>query len=268
MTNKERTNLIKYTLILVTLITVGFIIYFYISNFLITYKEFYEITSENIWKYLLYAFLKIIATPLGWIDVLLLLFAVYIYNPKKMKEVDNRSRLDNAKDISNEVYDKFKINKENFKEYLFNRFVEIQNIWQKEDNTKLQALVGEDIYNSYIEEININKNRKRKEVIDNISLIENKVLNIREENGIVLVNVYLKISTYNYLIDDNGNIINGYNDKKCELEFLLSFESITKFKKCPHCGAELEKRTICEYCGSIMESDYILTTMERIKGEK
>lgn len=268
MTNKQRINLIKYTLLFVTLITVGFIIYFYASGFLITYQKFQEITSETLKQYLIYIFLKIIATPLGWIDILMLLFAVYIYNPKKMKEVNNRNILDNAKDVPDDVFVKYDINKGVFKNYLFNKFVEIQNIWQKEDNTKLQVFVGEDIYNSYIEKININKNRKRKEVIDNISLIENKVLNLKEDNGIIMVNVYFKVSAYNYLIDDNGNVINGYNDKKAVLEYLLSFESITSFKKCPHCGAELEKRVICDYCRSIMESDYILTRMERIKGGK
>ena len=185
-----------------------------------------------------------------------------------MKEVNNRNILDNAKDVPDDVFVKYDINKGVFKNYLFNKFVEIQNIWQKEDNIILQALVNEDIYNNYVEEININKNRKRKEVIDNISLIENKVLNLKENKGIIMVNVYFKVSAYNYLIDDNGNVINGYNDKKAVLEYLLSFESITSFKKCPHCGAELEKRVICDYCRSIMESDYILTRMERITGGK
>ena len=54
MTNKQRINLIKYTLLFVTLITVGFIIYFYASGFLITYQKFQEITSETLKQYLIY----------------------------------------------------------------------------------------------------------------------------------------------------------------------------------------------------------------------
>ncbi len=264
MTNKERKNFIKYLLISVFIVTLASIIYFYVSGFLMTYASFYAQTNLGIKKYLEYVFLKIIATPLGWLGLLVVLFALYIYNPKKMKQFEEKEKRENALEISDDKCLKYNINKEKIKERLFNKFLEIESIWQQEDSVNLQFLVSEEVYNKYNEEINKSKISKRKEILKDITLKDSKLLDIKEKYGFLFININLKVLAYNYIINENGILIYGYPNEKVEIEYMLTFKSFTSVEKCPNCAALLENKTICNYCGSFIESDYILEKLERI----
>ena len=81
-----------------------------------------------------------------------------------------------------------------------------------------------------------------------------KIFNIKDENGITNVVVYMSISMYDYVVDEKGKVVRGTDKFKALVEYEMTFVKSTEDKiiKCPNCGAELDIVTggRCQYCRS------------------
>lgn len=140
----------------------------------------------------------------------------------------------------------------------YNTFVEIQNAWSNFDYDKLRELCTDELYNSYVEQLETLKLKMGKNIMSDFNQLITKIIDIKEENGNITLTVYLQVSFYDYVINTkSGDVTRGRNNVKITNNYVMTFvkgsEEITSAGKvCPHCGAPIENITSgeCEYCNS------------------
>ena len=140
----------------------------------------------------------------------------------------------------------------------YNTFVEIQNAWSNFDYDKLRELCTDELYNSYVSQLETLKLKMGKNVMSDFNQLITKIVDIKEENGNITLTVYLQVSFYDYVINSNTGVVTRGNDNiKITNNYVMTFvkgaeevSSVGKF--CPHCGAPIESVTSseCEYCNS------------------
>ncbi len=205
----------------------------------------------------------------GFLIVLFLIVILLIYNPLKSKNKEENDAIDNLKDIPIEELNKLNINIDEFKVETFKLFKDIEQYWINKNDDKLRFLLSEDLYNEYKKEVAVLDFNKQKNIIDNIELLDIKITKLYNEGNDKYADVYLKISLYDYIVDENNNVIRGFNDKKKEDELLLTF-LIKKhlLDKCPYCMAPLDdNKNMCSYCGKLIDNrnEYILSKKEELR---
>ena len=115
----------------------------------------------------------------------------------------------------------------------------------------------------------------QKNIMDDITLIDVKITNMFIKENVITTTAYLKVTTYDYVINENTNkVVRGNKNSKLCIEYILTF---TKNKevidKCPNCGALINQQNIkvCEYCHSKLvtnENDYVLSKKTCINQKK
>ena len=167
----------------------------------------------------------------------------------------------------------FDIAEFNFKAYQI--FYDVQMAWMEFDYDKLKELVTDELYNSYVMQLDALKVKNQKNTMKGFELIESYLYDIKEENGIYIAKVYLSVRFYDYIENSkNGIILRGTADKKIhntyELTFIKTKEDKNNTNICPRCSAPVEGNStgVCEYCKSklINETyDWILSKKEKIR---
>lgn len=202
----------------------------------------------------------------SFIVLLVIFLTVYFLVVKKNVLSLNNSNVGNNqyKDISE---DKLKAILPNLtlaylKKMAFDKFVEIQNAWMEFDYDKIRELCTDELYNSYISQLDILKIKNGKNIMSDYHAIETKITDIVEQNGNVSVTVYMKVSFYDYVIDTNTNAVTrGTKNNKIVNNYVMTFvrskDAINNDITCPNCGAPVTTNTSgeCEYCGSTIVKD-------------
>lgn len=144
----------------------------------------------------------------------------------------------------------------------YNKFVEIQNAWMEFDYDKLRNLCTDELYNSYVSQLEILKMKNGKNVMSNYTANSTKIIDIEEQNGNVTVTVFMNISFYDYVIDTKSNAVTRGTDARMinnnyEMKFVRSKTVENKVHKCPNCGAEITDKASseCKYCHSVIIKD-------------
>ncbi len=140
----------------------------------------------------------------------------------------------------------------------YNTFIEIQNAWSNFDYDKLRELCTDELYNSYVSQLETLKLKMGKNEMTDFNQLITKIIDIKEENGNITLTVYLQVSFYDYVINTNsGAVTRGSDNTKITNNYVMTFikgsdEVSTVGKFCPHCGAPIENVTSgeCEYCNS------------------
>lgn len=161
------------------------------------------------------------------------------------------------------------------KEMVYNKFVNIQNAWMEFDYDKLRELCTDELYNTYVSQLNVLKVKKGKNIMSDFVTKFSYITDVVIENNLYVVKAILRIEFYDYVIDTTNNkvtrgtkntkITNTYN-----LEFVKSVkDNKSKIDKCPNCGAKIDVVTSaeCEYCGSTIvkdASDFVLSKKNKI----
>ena len=169
--------------------------------------------------------------------------------------------------VKEDTLAEFKINEEEFINMAFYKFVKIQEAWMNFDYDKLKELVTDELYNTYCAQLERFKIKKQKIVIKKKKKIDAKIIKIKKENNTLSVKVYLNVSMYDYIIDENHNLVRGSKKSKIDLEYKITFVKYlnNKVDVCPNCGGKLRSKSIkkCNYCGSIIEkrsNDYVMSS--------
>ena len=155
------------------------------------------------------------------------------------------------------------------KHMAFETFVAIQNAWMDFDYDKLRALCTDELYNTYTAQLDALKIKNGKNIMTAFDNEEIKIIGIKEENKIVTVEVYLRCTFYDYVINNKTKeVIRGSKDytltNNYEMQFVRKTNNKKKKVKCPNCGAEINTvvSTKCEYCGStivIAANEFVLS---------
>lgn len=169
----------------------------------------------------------------------------------------------NHKDISDaqikKLLPKYSLN--SLKEMAFKKFIEIQNAWSEFDYDKLRELLTDELYNSYVSQLETLKLKNGKNVMNDFSNQTIKITDIKEEAGNIILTVYLKVSFYDYVINKTtGEVTRGKSDRKLTNNYMMTFiksHDEIKITNCPTCGAPIKGNAskVCEYCDSTIISD-------------
>ena len=173
-------------------------------------------------------------------------------------------------EVDSGILKQYEIDSESFKSMVFEKYVDIQNAWSDFDYDKLSTLLTDEIYNSYIMQLDALKIKSQKNIMSDFKYINSKIIGINEENGIINVNVYLNVEMYDYVVDKKNKVVRGSDKKKIDIEYIITFvksANKTKSKKdviCPNCGANIKAVSggKCSYCGTkvvIDAKDYVMS---------
>lgn len=172
----------------------------------------------------------------------------------------------------NKVIPNFNIEEFNFKAY--QEFYDIQIAWMNFDYNKLKELVTDELYNSYVMQLETLKIKNQKNTMKEFELISSHIVDLKEENGIYIAKVYLNVRFYDYVEDIyTNNVVRGTDQRKLDNTYLLTLiktkKEVNDINICPNCGAPVNGNItgICEYCKSklINEThDWVISKKEKI----
>ena len=157
------------------------------------------------------------------------------------------NNITNYKDIDTEKINSIDkdLNIEEFKNKAFNIYKDLQTAWMEFDTDTIRKLTTDEVYNMYSSQLETLKLKKQKNIMKDIELIDAKVIDIRKENNIITVDVYLNVRCYDYVIKEaTKEVVRGKDNAKLNIKYKLSFiKSATnnnKEEKCPNCGAPVD----------------------------
>jgi hypothetical protein len=147
------------------------------------------------------------------------------------------------------------INKNDMNIKLFEIYKKIQIAWMNFDYDTLRKYTTDELFNMYNSQLKILSAKKQKNIMENISFINGKIIDITIENGIEEVKMYLQITMKDYVVDANNKVVRGNKNIINSIEYLITLtRNIEKenINKCPSCGAPIDIETggICPYCDS------------------
>ena len=181
--------------------------------------------------------------------------------PTKYYDVRNSpTMLDNMRqDISQEEIKRIlpDENLGSLKHMAYNKFVAIQEAWMEFNYDMLRVLCTDELYNSYKSQLETLEIKNGKNIMNAFNQEEIRIIGIKEENDMVTVKVYLRITFYDYVINKKSKeVIRGTKEhpitNNYEMEFVRKNNTEKRQIKCPNCGAKVFVVTSkkCEYCGS------------------
>ena len=181
----------------------------------------------------------------------------------------NKERLDYSSynDVNDKLLARYNIDKDSFKKTAYDKYVMIQNAWMNFDYDKLRTLLTDELYNSYIMQLDALKLKNQKNIMSDYTYLNAKIIDVDKQNDIINVKVYLKVEMYDYVVDSEEKVVRGDNKHKLIVEYVITFvkeNNNTSETICPNCGSKVEATTSgkCEYCGAVIvvnAKDYVMS---------
>lgn len=120
--------------------------------------------------------------------------------------------------------EKYGIDSNEFEKMIFNKFKEICVGFSNSDFNKLKENLTDDLYRSYVEQLELMKFKKIKNIVKEFELIDIKVYNINDISGNLYLDVYLNVRMIDYLVSsETDKLIGDSNKEKMDFEFELTF---------------------------------------------
>lgn len=191
---------------------------------------------------------------------------------KDTNEIDISKYKELTQEQVNKIMPSLNVLEFNFKAYQI--FYDVQMAWMNFDYDKLKELLTDELYNSYVMQLDVLKSKNHKNVMKGFELIESHIYDLKEENELYIVKVFLDVSFLDYIENVNTGIIvrGSVNNKVCNtyvLTFTCSKEKATDINKCPNCGAKVEGNATgtCEHCKSKLINktyNWVMSKKEKI----
>ena len=147
------------------------------------------------------------------------------------------------------------IDKEKLKQELFNIYKNVQESWMNFDYNTLRKYTTDELFNMYESQLRVLKVKKQKNIMRDIQYKNAMITDIKIENGIEKVSVYLEVEQYDYVVDANNNVVRGMANVRNNVEYIITLTrsmNNDNVSKCPNCGAKVDivSGGICPYCDS------------------
>ena len=113
----------------------------------------------------------------------------------------------------------------------FNIYNEIQLAWIDTNIDKIKDLISKEIYNQYKDKLKELKDNNQKNIMDKIKCKSSKVVDIRIEDNIEIIECELSVTCYDYIIDKDEKVIKGKKDKNYNYVYELVFNKDLKTNK-------------------------------------
>lgn len=114
--------------------------------------------------------------------------------------------------------------KEQLLEDTFNLYKRIETAKSKFDYDTLKELLTDNLYKEEEQKLKQLKANKQKMVATNIKVEDIKILAITPKKETELIELYLHVSEYNYVIDNKKNIIRGTDKAEYQIEYRITLE--------------------------------------------
>ncbi len=160
------------------------------------------------------------------------------------------------------------------KQEIFKKFIQIQEAWMNFDYDSLKELCTDELYNTYVADLEILKIKNGKNIMENFEPIDIKITNIKEQDNVIVLTIVLNVEFYDYVIDSNTKkVTRGNNSIKVNNCYLMNFvrdkEGANQDLKCPGCGAPITNNVSsrCEYCRTLIvkkSKDFVLSEKRKI----
>lgn len=161
------------------------------------------------------------------------------------------------------------VNLTEFKTKAFEIYRDIQTAWMNFDTDTIRNLTTDELYNMYSSQLETLKLKGQKNIMKDILLEEVKVVNIKNENKVFTMDVYLRVNCYDYVIKESTNeVLRGRDKQKLVIEYLITYVKTSNNNKkttCPNCGAEITMNAshTCPYCDSVIVKDSNVYVMSK-----
>lgn len=144
----------------------------------------------------------------------------------------------------------------------YHKFIDIQKAWMEFDYDKLRELCTDELYNSYISQLDVLKLKNGKNIMSDFIVNGTRVIDVVEEDDKVTVKVFMNVSFFDYVINTTNNqVTRGNKNVKVINNYIMTFvrskNVSSQMVNCPNCGADNQIVTSgkCEYCGSTLVAD-------------
>ena len=184
------------------------------------------------------------------------------------REIDNYNRL--SEEEVNKIIPDFNMEEFQFKAYQI--FYDTQIAWMNFDYDKLKTLLTDELYNTYLMDLEALKIKNQQNIMKGFELVESKLINLKEENDTFVATVILEVKFYDYIEDINSHkVLRGNHSRKFDNTYIITLKKSkdTKLENCPSCGAPIEQDGVveCKYCKAKIvnnEDDFIIAKKEKI----
>lgn len=137
---------------------------------------------------------------------------------------------------------------------LYEIFVQVQEAWMNFDYNTLEKYCSNVLFESYRSDLKALEEKHGKNIMKDFELISSNIRNIEKRDNKVVVEMYLFVSFYDYVINEETNeVLRGNMDAPVrnpyDLEFIMYLEEMGN---CPSCGAPLTGRE-CSSCHTIVD---------------
>jgi hypothetical protein len=193
------------------------------------------------------------------------------YNERPTRTDNPELFVDNVESI-NMYLPKITLSK--LKDELYQDFVNIQKAWMDFDYNKLRELCTDELFNSYKTQLKVLKAKNEQNIMSDFELNHISITDVKEQNGQIILEVFMVVSFFDYVINTTTNkVTRGNKHKLITNNYLMTFvksKEKVDTSKCPNCGAPLNKNhsTVCDYCNSNMvfhSNKFILSKKSNLK---
>lgn len=207
-------------------------------------------------------------SPVSTIIIFIVIFIIIILAARSNKSSSIIPSNGDFSDVSDENLAKYGINKEELKKIVYEKYVEIQNDWMEFNYNGLQNNLTDELYNTYMMQLDALKLKKQKNIMKDFKNLDCKIVSIKAENGLLNIETYLRVEMYDYVVDKDNKVVRGNDNNKIDIEYLITFVKTSstdnKDVMCPNCGAKIDivASSKCEYCGSVIvvdAKDYVMS---------
>ena len=154
---------------------------------------------------------------------------IYIIIFKTVTKKLIRKRFNKNMEIVKEKDKEFDIEKLNTD--TFDIYKKIQLAWMNFELDKVKNLVSKDIFTKYEKQLEKLKKDNQKNIMDKIEFKENKIIDIKLENNIEIIECNMNVTCYDYIINNEEKVIKGKKDKNRNYLYKLVFHKDLKTKK-------------------------------------
>ena len=137
----------------------------------------------------------------------------------------------------------------------FDIYKNVQDAWMNFDDDALRRYTTDELYNMYSSQLKVLKAKKQKNIMKDIVDKNIKIVDVKIDNGIEKVVIYLEVEQYDYVVNANDKVVRGVSNRKNNVEYLITLTRSMKdnsIDKCPNCGAPIDivSGGVCPYCDS------------------
>lgn len=208
--------------------------------------------------------------------IFFVIFTLIIEKNRKIQRLMKQRTVDFSyyKDLNPEELKKFDptLDIEKAKQEFFEIYKKLQIAWMEFDTETIKEITTDEMYNMYSSQLKTLSMKKQKNIMADITYEDAKIYEIKEEDEVLTLKVFLTVNCFDYVCDDKNNVVRGRKDKKVRISYSLTFiKSVVNNnqEKCPNCGAlvDITSSEVCPYCRTLLvrtANKYVLSKKTNI----